>query len=229
MYNIGRQGDSAQDIVKSREDTPEKQDDVRSNSYETTTAADFDDGEKKRGFPKLEGLSRYAPVEPNPAAKQYAYPLQEKKQISKISEEDEKYEKENKANKFIEDNFVSVVTTEADSYVSPIKPRKSKTKGRPYRLLSHVNSIEENEVSEPPRPNDTIDNIFGSNLFQNRAVDLTTRRAVFEFDQYENKNYPKSQFVATSGNVALPQVTKTTTDKWWEKEMPDLSKRRAWH
>lgn len=46
---------------------------------------------------------------------------------------------------------------------------------------------------------------------------LTTEKERVEFDQYDNSNYPKSEFIATSGPVALPKVP--MKKPWWEVEM----------
>lgn len=46
---------------------------------------------------------------------------------------------------------------------------------------------------------------------------LTTEKERVEFDQYDNPNNPKSDFIATSGPVALPKVP--MMKPWWEKEM----------
>ncbi|XP_028163202.1 uncharacterized protein LOC114354832, partial [Ostrinia furnacalis] len=61
--------------------------------------------------------------------------------------------------------------------------------------------------------------------------EMTTEKEKNDFDQYDNKNYPKSEFVATSGPVVLPKVP--AQSQWWEKEVPGTGKgkeqkRKAW-
>ncbi|XP_063836241.1 uncharacterized protein LOC135085385 [Ostrinia nubilalis] len=61
--------------------------------------------------------------------------------------------------------------------------------------------------------------------------EMTTEKEKNDFDQYDNKNYPKSEFVATSGPVVLPKVP--AQSQWWEKEVLGTGKgkeqkRKAW-
>lgn len=60
-------------------------------------------------------------------------------------------------------------------------------------------------------------------LYNQETQKATTRREKIEFDQYDNLNYSKGNYIATSGPVALPAPT-TVDKKWWEKEFTNRRK-----
>lgn len=56
--------------------------------------------------------------------------------------------------------------------------------------------------------------------------ELTTEKERNEFDQYENVQYPKSEFIATSGPVALPKMPSRSQSQNFDKAKPDFQKSR---
>lgn len=53
-------------------------------------------------------------------------------------------------------------------------------------------------------------------MYPEQNKELTTEKARTAFDQYDNLNYPKSEFIATSGPVALPKIP---AHKKWFKDV----------
>jgi hypothetical protein len=65
-----------------------------------------------------------------------------------------------------------------------------------------------------------------------QGLELTTRTAKTEFDQYDNTKYPKSELVATSGDLALPKVQwdafESDIPKSEEKHDQEMKKQKLW-
>uniref|UniRef100_A0A2A4JEB4 Uncharacterized protein n=1 Tax=Heliothis virescens TaxID=7102 RepID=A0A2A4JEB4_HELVI len=232
MYNVERHGfeSAAQDVVKSKEensqekDTQVDKDEISESASVEEKNQEVDSTTETTTVKPSSPKSRYVKVE-SKINQQYAYPMPTEKK-SKISEEDEKYEKSKEASKYLEENLVVTSTIKTQ----PIKkvPQKKAKKGRPYRLLANLNSLEENEMTAKlAENNDTIDEFSENLLFnQKRAFDsprkpeLTTGKSAYEFDQYDSKRYKNSAILATSGPVSLLVPGKKVSDNWWEKDLP---------
>ncbi|PZC71119.1 hypothetical protein B5X24_HaOG214049 [Helicoverpa armigera] len=249
QYNIERHGESgAQDAVKSKEEstekTVEKKEESDSISIEEKSKEIETTAETTTTQIQQEEQSRYLQLEPK-----LNQPSLEPEKKSKLSEEDDKFDKSKEASKYLEENLVTKSTTnsEPSKALEPLKPKKAK-KGRPYRLLANLNSIEENDMNAKlTENNDTLDD-FSENLLFNQkrsfdghrnfgGVKLTTSKGAYEFDQYDTKRIKNNGLAATNGPATVVLPGDKVSDNWWEKDLPGRlhdekgnieSKRKSW-
>lgn len=104
---------------------------------------------------------------------------------------------------------------------------RNRVKDHDHKTPGHSNESDGNELWD-----------FETTRFRGLSVNhgeaITTKKEKTDFDQYDNRNYPKADFIATSGNMMLPKIQpKAKQDEsksWWEKELklPNAAQLKTW-